>query len=128
MIGISWHLYNYLYYESIIVTDEKKKSTPILDAANRLRYRYLAHLPPAKVDWPKHCVYDYVKLALVEKDDVTLRDDHVDDLTKLTLQGGNDQILKKKTPINDLSGIFHYKNEQLHDRLILIMGGPGEYT
>ena len=70
-------------------------------------------------------MFDYVKLALVEKEDVTLRDDYIDDLTKLRSQGGVDKILKKKA-INDLREIFHYNNEPI-PRLILIMGGPGEY-
>ena len=70
-------------------------------------------------------MFEYVKLALVEKGDVTLRDDYIDDLTKLRSQGGVDKILKKKA-INDLREIFHYNNEPI-PRLILIMGGPGEY-
>ena len=71
-------------------------------------------------------MFNYVNLALVEKEDVTLRDDHIDDLTKLTLQGGVDKILKKKIPIYDLREIFHYNNQPI-PRLILIMGGPGEH-
>ena len=56
---------------------------------------------------------------------MTLRDDHLNELTKLTLQGATDSILKKKEPLNDLEDIFHYQNEPC-PRLILIMGGPGE--
>lgn len=71
-------------------------------------------------------MFAYVKLALIEKEDVTLEDDLIDDLTKLTLQGGVDKILKKKKPIDELRDIFHYNNEPI-PRLILIVGGPGEY-
>ena len=69
-------------------------------------------------------MFDYVKLALVEKDDVTLRDDYIDNLIKLQSRGGVDKILKKKE-INDLREIFHYNNEPI-PRLILVVGGPGE--
>jgi len=114
--------------ESNSITGEPstKKSSAVDVAADRLRTRYLGKPPHAKTDWPKHCVFNYVKLAIIEKEDVTLRDDHIDDLTKLTLRGGVDKILKKKKPINDLREIFHYKNEPI-PRMILIMGGPGEH-
>ena len=69
-------------------------------------------------------MFDYVKLALVEKDDVTLLDDYIDDLKKLQSQGGVDKLLKKKA-INNLREIFHYNNKPI-PRLILIVGGPGE--
>ena len=69
-------------------------------------------------------MFDYVKLALVEKDDVTLLDDYIDDLKKLQSRGGVDKLLKKKA-VNDLREIFHYNNEPI-PRLILIVGGPGE--
>ena len=77
-----------------------------------------------KSDWPQHCVYNYVKLALIEKDDVTLRDDYIDDLIKLRSQVGVDKLLKKKA-INDLREIFHCNNEPI-PRLILVVGGPGK--
>ena len=104
----------------------KKEPTALDVAAGTLRTRYQRKPFHAKTDWPKHCVFDYVQLALIEKEDVTLRDDHIDDLTKLTLQGGVDKVMKKKKRINDLRGIFHYNNEPI-PRMILIMGGPGEY-
>ena len=91
----------------------------------RLKSRYLRQLPTAKTDWPKHKVTQYVRLALVEKDDVTLKDD-LNDITKLTLQGDVDKILKKKQPLDSLKEIFHYQNQPC-PRLIVIMGGPGEY-
>ena len=92
----------------------------------RLKTRYLRLLPTAKIDWPKHKVTQYIRLAIVEKQDVTLRDDNLNEVTKLTLQGDVDRILKKKQPLGDLREIFHYENKPC-PRLIVIMGGPGEY-
>ena len=83
-------------------------------------------LPTGKTDWPKHKVSLYVRLAIVKKEDVVLRNKHLNELTRLTLQGDVDKILKKKEPLGDLTEIFHYNNEPC-PRLILIMGGPGEY-
>ena len=99
------------------------KSSPI--DVRRLKSRYLRQLPPAKTDYPKHKVTKYIRLALVEQEDVTLKDENYE-VTKLTLQGDVDRILKKKVPLADLREIFHYKNEPC-PRLIVIMGGPGEY-
>ena len=93
---------------------------------SRLKIRYLNQLPTCKTDWPKHNVFHYVRLAIVEKEDVTLRDEHLNEITKLTLKGEVDKILKKKTQLGDLKEIFHY-DKQPCPRLILIMGGPGEY-
>ena len=93
---------------------------------SRLKARYIKLLPTGKTDWPKHKVTRYVRLAIVEKEDVTLRDEHLNEITRLTLQGDVDKILKKKQPLGDLRDIFHYKNKPC-PRLILIMGGPGEY-
>ena len=92
----------------------------------RLKARYLRLQSTAKTDWPKHKVTQYIKLALVEKEDVTLRDENLNEVTKLTLQGDVDRILKKKQPLGDLREIFHYENEPC-PRLIVIMGGPGKY-
>ena len=92
----------------------------------RLKARYLRQQSTAKTDWPKHKVTQYIKLALVEKEDVTLRDENLNEVTKLTLQGDVDRILKKKQPLGDLREIFHYENKPC-PRLIVIMGGPGEY-
>ena len=91
-----------------------------------LKDRYLNRQPTCKTDWPKHNVFHYVRLALVEKEDVTLRDEHLNEITKLSLKGEVDKILKKKQPLSDLEDIFHYENQPC-PRLILIMGGPGEY-
>ena len=93
---------------------------------DRLKARYLSQLPTCKTDWPKHSVVDYIKLALVQKEDVTLKDEDLNEITKLTLKGEIDKILKKKQPLNDLKDIFHYENKSC-PRLILIIGGPGEY-
>ena len=92
----------------------------------RLKTRYLRKQPTAKTDWPKHKVTQYIRLAIVEKEDVTPRDENLNEVTKLTLQGDVDRILKKKQPLGDLREIFHYENEPC-PRLIVIMGGPGEY-
>ena len=93
---------------------------------SRLKARYIKVLPTGKTDWPKHKVTQYVRLAIVKKEDVTLRDKHLNEITRLTLQGDVDKILKKKEPIGNLEDIFHYSNEPC-PRVILIMGGPGEY-
>jgi len=94
--------------------------------ASRLQARYLRQLPTAKAGWPKHCVVQYIRLALVEKENVTLRDESLNEITKLTLQGEVDKILKRKAQLGGLKDIFHYQNKPC-PRLILIMGGPGEY-
>ena len=92
----------------------------------RLKSRYLRLPPTAKTDWPKHKVTHYVRLALIEKEDVTLRDEDLNGITKLTLQGDVGRILKEKKPLGDLKDIFHYENQPC-PRLIVIMGSPGEY-
>ena len=107
-------------------TKRMKESTAIEVAADGLRARYLGQLPTAKADWPKHLVTNYIRLALVEKQDITKSSEQLDYITTLTLRGGVDRILKKKQPIYDLREIFHYNDEPI-PRLTLIMGGPGEY-
>jgi len=99
-------------------------SSPI--DVERLKSRYCRLQPTAKTDWPKHKVTQYVRLALVKKDDVTLRDENLNEVTKLTLRGDVDRILKRKELLGDLREIFHYENKPC-PRLIVIMGGPGEY-
>ena len=103
----------------------KKMRYSPLDVS-RLKARYIKQLHTGKTDWPKHKVTQYVRLAIVEKEDITLRDEHLNELARLTLQGDIDKILKKKQPLCDLRDIFHYENKPC-PRLILIMGGPGEY-
>ena len=101
---------------------EKFRRSPI--DVSRLKARYLRLQPTAKTDWPKHKVTKYIRLAIVKKEDVSLRDKNLNEVTKLTLQGDVDRILKKKQPLDDLREIFHYQNKAC-PRLIVIMGGPG---
>ena len=105
-------------------TKKAKTSSPL--DVSRLKAQYIDLLPTGKTDWPKHKLTHYVRLAIIEKEDVTLRDKNFYEFTRLTLQGDVDKILKKKKPLSDLREIFHYENEPC-PRLILIMGGPGEY-
>ena len=98
---------------------------PCVVDVERLKSRYLRQLPTAKTSWPKHKVTEFVRLALIQKEDVTLKDDNLNEITKLTLQGDVDRILKRKVPLADLMDIFHYEDKPC--RLIVIMGGPGEY-
>ena len=49
---------------------------------SRLKARYLQ---VAKTGWPKHCVMQYVGLALVKKKDITLRNKSFNEITELTL-------------------------------------------
>ena len=67
---------------------------------------------------------EYIRLALIEKEDITIKDENLNEITKLTLQGAIDRILKKKQSLGDLRNIFHYENKPC-PRLIVIMGGPG---
>jgi len=57
----------------------------------------------------------------VENEDVTRYDETINEITKMTLRGEVDKILKKKKPLYKLRDIFHYPCP----RLILIMGAPG---
>ena len=101
------------------------RSSSAIDVS-RLRSRYLRQLPTAKTSWPHHKVIGYVRLALVKMEDVPLTDENLNEVTKLTLQGDVDRILKYKETLKDLRDIFHYENKP-YPRLIVIMGGPGEY-
>ena len=91
---------------------------------DRLKARYLKQLPSSKTDWPIHHVVQYIRLALIQKEDVTLTDKNLNEVTRLTLQGEIDKVLKKKEPLENLKSIFHYKNEPI-PRIILIIGAPG---
>ena len=62
----------------------------------------------------------FLRLALVEKEDTTLTEEDFYESSRPTLQD------KKKKPLSDLMEIFHYENEPC-PRLILIVGSPGEY-
>ena len=103
----------------------KKVRCSSLDVS-RLKSRYEKLLHTGKTDWPEHTVTQYVNLAIVEKESVTLHDKNLNELTRLTLQGDVDKILKKKQPLGDLRNIFHYNDEPC-PRVILIMESPGDY-
>ena len=85
----------------------------------RLKARYLSM---EETDWPLR----YVRLALVKGEKVTRADKNLEEITRLTLQGQVDELLLRKEPLHDLRDIFHYKNKPC-PRVIVIMGGPGEY-
>ena len=89
---------------------------------SRLKARYIKHLSTDHTDWP----LKYVRLALVKGEKVTRADKNLEEITRLTLQGQVDELLLRKEPLGDLRDIFHYENKPC-PRLILIMGGPGEY-
>ena len=57
---------------------------------------------------------------------MTRADKNLEEITRLTLQGQVDELLLKKEPLSDLRDIFHYENKPC-PRVIVIMGGPGEY-
>ena len=89
---------------------------------SRLRARYIKHLSTDNTDWP----LQYVQLALVKREKVMRADKNLEEITRLTLQGQVDELLLRKEPLGDLRDIFHYEKKPC-PRLILIMGGPGEY-
>ena len=66
----------------------------------------------------------YVQLALVRDVLCDIRDKKLNEITRHTLQGQVDEILKIKKPLKGLEDIFHY-NDLPCPRLILIMGAPG---
>ena len=68
----------------------------------------------------------FIELALVKNEKVTRVDKNLEEFTKLTLQGQVDELLQKKERLGGLRDIFYYQNKPC-PRLILIMGGPGEY-
>ena len=123
--------YNVLYslYAGVHQTISEGLAATVLKPCpidvSKLKVRYLNQPPTCKTDWPKHNAFHYVRLALVEKEDVTLKDENLNEITRLTLKGEVDKILKKKRPLNDMKDIFFYNNEPC-PRLIIIMGGPGE--
>ena len=89
---------------------------------SRLKAWYIKHLSTDHTDCPQQ----YVRLALVKGEKVTRADKNLEEITRLTLQGQVDELLLRKEPLGDLRDIFHYENKPC-PRLILIMGGPGEY-
>ena len=74
-------------------------------------------------DSPHH----YVQLALVRDEicDIDMDGQKLNEITRHTLHGQVDEILKMKEPLKrGLEDIFHYNN-LLCPRLILILGAPG---
>ena len=102
-----------------------KRSTALDIAADELRATYQTQASPAQNDWPNYRMTKYVRLALVEKPEKTYRGDREHHIGMLELRGGVDKIQEEKSQLNfdDLSEIFCNSN----DRLILIMGSPGEH-
>jgi len=69
----------------------------------------------------------YVELALVRDETCSIHDESLNKVTRLTLQGQVDEILKIKEPLErGLVDIFHYKDLPC-PRLILILGAPGKH-
>ena len=70
-----------------------------------------------------HC---YIQLALVRDEICNIHDnERLNEITRHTLQGQVDEILKmKQTLKRGLEDIFHY-NDSPCPRLILILGAPG---
>ena len=105
---------------------KKIKESPALDiAADELRATYQTQVSPAQKDWPNYRITKYVRLAVVEKPEKIYRADHEYHIGMLGLRDGVDKIQEEKRQLNfdDLSEIFCNSN----DRLILIMGAPGEH-
>ena len=86
---------------------------------SRLKARYIKY---DHTDWSLR----YVRLALVKGEKVTRANKNLEEITRLILQGQVDELLLRKEPLVDVREIFHYENKPC-PRLILIMGGPGEY-
>ena len=87
-----------------------------------LQVRYIRDFTSDEGEGP----VNYIELALVKNEKVTRVDKNLEEFTKLTLRGQVDELLQKKEPLGGLRDIFYYQNKPC-PRLILIMGGPGEY-
>ena len=70
-----------------------------------------------------HC---YIQLALVRGELCHIRDKKLNEITRHTLQGQVDEILKIKEPLKTLEDVFHY-NSSPCPRLLLILGAPGKH-
>ena len=69
-----------------------------------------------------HC---YIQLALVRDELCNIRDKKkLNEITRHTLQGQVDEILKIKEALKGLEDVFYY-NDLPCPRLILMMGAPG---
>ena len=71
-----------------------------------------------------HC---YIQLALVRDEMCNIRDKKLNEITRHTLQGQVDEILKIKEPLKTLQDVFHYNNLRC-PRLLLILGAPGQQS
>ena len=122
---ISYCTYLIVHCTGIHSTTTDKPATTVscdpLDVS-RLKACYVKHLSTDDTDWP----LQYVRLALVKGEKTTRADKNLEEMTRLTLQGQVDELLLRKEPLGDLRDIFHYEGKPC-PRLILIMGGPGEY-
>ena len=68
---------------------------------------------------------DYIQLALVRDEMCDITDKKLNEITRRTLLGQVDEILKMKEPLKrGLEDIFHYNNSRC-PRLLLILGAPG---
>ena len=71
-----------------------------------------------------HC---YIQLALVRDEMCNIRDkEKLNEITRHTLQGQVDGILKIKEPLKTLEDVFHYNNLPC-PRLLQILGAPGKH-
>ena len=66
----------------------------------------------------------YTQLAMVRDEMCNIRDQKLNEITKHTLQGQVDEILKIKEPLETLDDVFHY-NDLPCPRLLLVLGAPG---
>ena len=83
-----------------------------------------------KTEYKYRCInsHCYIQLALVRDEVCNIRDKRLNEITRHTLQGQVDEILKIKEPLKrGLEDIFHY-NDSPCPRLTLILGAPGSYT
>ena len=102
----------YLYFLSLDALDKVQ---------DKLKTEYKYRCIPGS-DNP-HC---YIQLALV-RDQICNKQDYerLNEITRHTLQGQVDEILKIKEPLKrGLEDIFHY-NDSPCPRLIIILGAPG---
>ena len=94
-------------------------SSVIEKTKRRLKSRYKALFNP-NADDPHH----YIQLAIIRQSKVNRNDKHLNDITKLTIQGLVDDILEVKEQLDGIKDIFHYKDTEC-PRIILILGAPG---
>ena len=66
----------------------------------------------------------YIQLALVRHEMCNIRDKKLNEITRHTLQGQVDEILKIKEPLKTLEDVFHYGSLPC-PRLLLVLGAPG---